>query len=441
VKQALFPPGVMAPRGSSVPLLVLGAWLAIGQQPAHSQNLENGVINSFEINTAGSLEEELLNRLAATQQFQPTDLPWLARLTVLETIAMYQNARADLRYTSIGARLEGEMSTLWDAAQLFYVNVSYPPPDLAGLNRSRALLDDVGAAFRQVDATLGSLPGYSERAAFHLADLERLFPVMTQVFNTIDAQDGEPPPAPDDRAERLLALREQARRLSEDLRGLIGAVNAAMPAPADREGLVADLNGLLELVQGFDRTLSAAPSNQDLVAALRPLRDRVRSVEARIVRTPELSRRWQPVRQRFDALSDAFGLPRVFSLLPPERAPRRDDRLLVAQVDRAITALDEFLAQAVAGLRNTEVGSAFEQGVGRLRLNLLVFRQRAIAREPAGALARSLGEIEALNQELNGRANPDGRSVVVRGTSSLKAPGFRRTAEAVNRLRGLLPKG
>ncbi len=431
----------MARRNGLVRLLVLGGWLAITPQPASAQNLENGVINSFEIAPAGSLEEELVNRLAMTQQFQSSDLPWLARLTVLETIAMYQNVRVDLRLTSIGARLEGEMSTLWDAAQIFYINVSYPPPDLAGLNRSRALLDDVGAAFRQVDSTLGQLPGYSPRAAFHLGDLERLFPVMTAVFNAIDAEVGEPAAAPTGPAPELVAIREQARRLSEGLRDLIGAVNEARPAATDRPSLVADLNGLLDLVQGFERTLSAAPSNQDLVAALRPLRSRVWSVEARIVRipgTPELTRRWQQVRQRIDALSDDFGLPRILSLGPADRAPRRVDRNLVAQVDRAIAALDEFLAQAGAGLRGTEEGSEFEAGVGRLRLNLLLFRQRTVARESTEVLARILRDIEAFNQQLSDRANPDGR--VVRGTSSLKAPAFRRTAEAVNRLRGLLPK-
>ena len=93
-----------------------------------------------------------------TGQYQARDLPRLARLTVLETIAMYQNVRSDLRETSIGARIEGEMSTLWDAAQLFYVSASYPPPDLAGLNRSRAILADVNAAYQQVDSSLRATP-------------------------------------------------------------------------------------------------------------------------------------------------------------------------------------------------------------------------------------------------------------------------------------------
>ncbi len=422
-------------------ILVVGGWLAVGPQAAPAQNLENPLINSFEISPAGSLEQELLYRLSATQQFQPGDLPRLARLTVLETIAMYQNLRFDLRGTSIGASIEGEMSTLWDAAELFYVSASYPPPDFAGLNRSRALLADVDAAFRQVDSSLGQLPGLSPGAAFHLRDLSRLLPVMNEVFDAIDAEVAEPVIAPVDRTRELAEIREQSRLISEGLRGMMGTVNDAKPAPADRESLVADLSGLLDLVQGFDRLLSVTPSTEDLVASLRPLRRRVWSVEARIVRvtgTPELGRRWQQVRQRIDALSDDFGLPRVISLGPAARPSQGVDRNLVAQVDRAVAALDEFLAQAGAGLRSTDEGSEFEVGVGRLRLNLLLLRQRALAKESAGPLSRSLRDIEAINQQLSDRANPDGR--VVRGGSPLKAPGFRRTAEAVNKLRDLLPK-
>jgi hypothetical protein len=431
----------MACRNGLVRILVFGGWLVVGPQSAPAQNLENGVINSFEIAPAGSLEEELLNRLSVTGQYQPGDLPRLARLTLLETIAMYQNVRSDLRLTSIGARIEGEMSTLWDAAELFTVNASYPPPDLAGLNRSRALLQDVNAAYQQVDATLGQLPGLSPRAAYHLRDLSRMLPVMDSVFDAIDAEVAEPVAAPVDRTLELAAMRAHSRLLSEGLRGLIQAVNDAKPAPADRESLVADLNGLLDLVQGFDRMLSAAPSTQDLVASLRPLRSRVWSVEARIVRipgTPELGRRWGQVRQRFDALSDNFGLPRVISLAPGARPAQAVDRNLLAQVDRAVVALDEFLAQAGAGLRSTDEGSEFEVRVGRLRLNLLLLRQRALARESTGALSRFLRDIEAINQQLSDQANPDGR--VIRGGSPLKAPGFRRTAEAVNKLRDLLPK-
>ena len=163
-------------------------------------------------------------------------------------------------------------------------------------------------------------------------------------------------------------------------------------------------------------------------------------VEARIARlagTPELGRRWRQVRQRINSLSDDFGLPRVVSLVPAARPAKGADRRLLAQVDRAVVALDEFLSQAGAGLRTTEEGSEFEGQVGRLRLSLLLLRQRAIAQESIGPLSRLLREIEAMNQQLSDRARPDGR--IVRGDSTLLVPGFRGPAQAVRELRDSMP--
>ena len=55
------------------------------------QDYANSVIAGFEIAPAGSLEAEMLGRLSVTGQYRPEDLPRLARLTVLESIAMYEN--------------------------------------------------------------------------------------------------------------------------------------------------------------------------------------------------------------------------------------------------------------------------------------------------------------------------------------------------------------
>ncbi len=105
-------------RLRSIALLAVTGCVAVGFGPglARAQGIANSVINGFEIAPAGSLEWEILDRLAATNQYYPRDLPRLARLTVLESIAMYQNVRADLPQTMIGTRIEGEMSVLWDAA-------------------------------------------------------------------------------------------------------------------------------------------------------------------------------------------------------------------------------------------------------------------------------------------------------------------------------------
>ena len=265
-------------------MLMLVAWLAAGPEAARAQNLENPVISGFEIAPAGSLEWEMLDRLSMTGQYQPGDLPRLARLTVLESIAMYQNLRVDLRETSLGARLEGEMSQLWDAAEVFSVSANYPPPDLAGLNRSRAMLADINAAFVQVDTTLGKLSGSSPQAALHLQDMARLLPVMNAAFEAIDAEVAPPVVAPVNRVADLAALQEQSRRLVEDLRGLATEMNNVIPDPAGCAGVIEDVNGLLELVQGFSRILSADPSDKDLDDSLRLVRSRMWTVEARIVR-------------------------------------------------------------------------------------------------------------------------------------------------------------
>ena len=56
--------------------------------------LQFQVIVGFEIAPAGSLEWDILDRLASTHRYDRRDLFRLARMTVLESIAMYENLRA-----------------------------------------------------------------------------------------------------------------------------------------------------------------------------------------------------------------------------------------------------------------------------------------------------------------------------------------------------------
>ena len=427
------------------PVMAMICALTLGPEGARGQNYDNPIIAGYENPTAGSLEEEMLNRLSVTGQYRPGDLPRLARLTVLESIAMYENLRSDFRGTSTGARIEGEMSELWDAAELFYVSANYPPPNLGGLNRSRALLADVNAAYRQIDSSLRENAGMASRSALHLEDISRLLPVMNSAFEAIDAEVNTPVVAPVARRPDFAPIREQSRRLTEDIRSLVAGVTDAKPAPVGSAALIPDLNGLLELVRGFDRTLDSGPSTSDLVASLRVLRRRMWAVEARIARTPgirALQARWRQIRSQIDAMSDDFGLPRVVNLVRASERPGRAqaeavDRKLVAQVDRSIVALDEYLSQDGAALKQTEAGADFEGQVGRLRLDLLQLRQRSVAKELTGPLSPLFLEIESINRQLRERAKPDSR--IIRGDVAFKAPRFLRTAEAVDQLRQLMP--
>jgi hypothetical protein len=416
----------------------MAGWLAIGLGAgrASGQTLANGVINSFEIAPAGSLEWDILNRLAVTQKYDPRDLARLARLTVLESIAMYENLRADLRQTVMGARLEGEMSLLWESAELFYVSVT--PEDATSLARARPLLADVEAAYARLGATLGDMPAISPGAAYHLRDIARLLPVTNALMDAMEAE-AVPAAEPVTPSLDVAALREQARLLVEDLRGTARSLGDLKPAPAGRDSLIADLERLVDLVQGLDQLLAAKAPIADVVESLRLLRSRMWPVQARFLQlasNAQLAGRWRQIRQRMNAISDQFDQPRVIILKSSvAKAATGVDRRLLAQADRATAALDEFVVRISP---NTAAGGAseFRDELGQFRRRLLLFRQQVAAGEPTAVLSRSLREIVDLNRRLGGRARAESR--IFRGGVRIDPRGLDATEQAVEKLRSLM---
>jgi hypothetical protein len=401
------------------------------------------VINDFEIAPAGSLEWDILDRLASSRRYDPRDLFRLARMTVLESIAMYENMRADLPGTMMGGRREGEMSQLWDAAELFYVSVA--PSDAASLIRSRPLLSDVEAAYNRLDATLGAMPGASPEAAFHLRNVARLLPVMNNLIDAMAADQGIPAGPPNAPVPALgrRGLREQAQGLVAGLRGVQQALREAKSAPADRDALVADLDGLIDLVQGLDRMLADGAPAADIVETLRLIRGRLWPIQARflqLARTPGLAVRWQPIRQQINGISDRFDGPRVIALKPvAANRPGVDvDRRLLAQADRSITALDDFANRPSSIAAAMNGGLRYQEELGELRRRLLLFREQVAAGESAEAISRSLVEIEDLNRRLGERARSESR--VFRGNARLDTRGLEAAMEAVTKLRASMPK-
>jgi hypothetical protein len=413
----------------------------MGSGVARGQNLENPIINDFEISPAGSLEWDMLNRMYLTGQYYPADLPRLSRLTVLESIAMYQNMRSDLRMTMIGARLEGEMSALWDTAVQFNVAAGSFPWNVGDAARSRAMLDDVYVAYRDLTSSLGVVPAFSPRAAYRLQEVGRLLPVMNDVLGTVEANLAAATAVPVQPTLDLDAIRDQSHLLVEELRGLIRSVNEAKPVPADRDAFIGDLNSLLELVQGFDRMVAAEPTDRDLLESLRLVRSGLWPVEARMARltgAPELAGRWREFRRRISALSDVFGLPRVISLAQPARPAKAVDQKLLAAVDRALAAMDKFLADRAPGLGDSDQGLRFLGDTSQLRRMLLQFRQHVAANDAVALLSTLLRGIELANRQLTNRSSRADR--IDRAGVRLDTHGFEEPAQALEKLRILLPK-
>jgi hypothetical protein len=158
----------------------------------------------------------------------------------------------------------------------------------------------------------------------------------------------------------------------------------------------------------------------------------MRQVDARIglpeIPT-ELNRQWREARGRTNAISDLLGLPRVIEVAAAARPAGKANRNLVAQVDRAVAELDERLVD----LQKTRQGSPLQDDYARLRLMLLQFRQRVLAKDSSEPLSRSLREIETLNRRLR---EPAG--IIFRGGQAPEMVRGPNPAQTISKLRGLL---
>jgi hypothetical protein len=290
--------------------------LLIGSAPAIAQQIQTR-LPAFQVPASDSLETQMLDRLSISGQVDPDDLPRLARLAVLESISTLVNIRDDLRDSPLGARLEREATALLDASQVYADTVTSAPLDLSTLSRARADFVDMGAAHQQLAATLGELPGLSDRAAAGLQVVSRLMNESSALSGAIESNLLASAPLPRDKSLDLDLMQVQARRLANDLVKFIGAVREFRGGLAEKDGVLADSNGMLARVQAFSRKLSLPLAFKDLEESFRVIRRPMWDVEARIARLKwpaELASLWRGVRARMNAISDDFGIPRVIRL-------------------------------------------------------------------------------------------------------------------------------
>jgi hypothetical protein len=424
--------------GRFVVVVVLGSalLLGVGLKTARAQALETRLPGT-QAPTSDSLEAQIFDQLSGTGQYTADDLPRLARLAVLESIAMGVEVRADLRNSVMGISLDAESTAMWDAAQAFYESVSESQLDMTTLSRAQELFGQVIAAQRQLDSSLGELPGLSLRAATHLQSLSRLVGASSSAMSMLEADLARTAPVQVVRTLDLGAMRRQSQLLANDLVSLIEKVGEYDRGTKKRGPVQGDLSRMLSLVQDFQRRISQVPSSRELQESYRAVRRRMWQVEAEIARMDwpaALRGQWRAVRDRANGISDDFGLPRVIEGAPGLRPAASSNRKLAAQVDRAVAWVDEFLTVVGPELRKTPAGAQFQVDTSRMRSQLLQLRRSVIANEPPERLSPLIREIEASNQKLLKHAG----EVALNVNRVDMIARFRNPALAVNNLRGLV---
>lgn len=296
--------------------ILLTLWPILGFDTAKAQNFVSRP-SSYQAAGDRSFENQILDRFAQTGQLQPDDLPSLARLVVLESIAMHVDVRTDLAGTTAGNLLEPIVASLSETSELFYESVSSPTQDLASIIRSLQLYESAEVSYRRVESTLGEVPGLSNQAADHLRRVTRLMAMITSMMQELESSLSATNPVRPIASNRLTSLQRQTRSLADELVRMIAKARTPNDQRLGQEVAVKDLEDLLVQVQGFEHMLSLRPSNVDLEISLHALRRRFWRVEATVVRPvrpAELWSGWRTLRERMNAISDDFGMPRVIVL-------------------------------------------------------------------------------------------------------------------------------
>jgi hypothetical protein len=269
---------------------------------------------SFQSNAYPSLQTDIVQRIATTGQMQPGDLPNLTRLMALQSVAMLAEIRADMPGSLTGNRLEGQVRQLWDATQVMSETVGTAPLDSQALNLVQEKYADVENAYRQVESTLGELPGISNRASAHLRGLSQLTAATGSVMLAIEADLPAPVRLAPERQPDMEQLRTQARLLSNDIVGLAAKVKSSKQRGSGWDTVVRDLDELFGSTQDFQHALSPVSSTEQIQSSFRAIRRRVSRVEARIAQlgwSADLARSWRGMRDILNQINNEVGLPRV----------------------------------------------------------------------------------------------------------------------------------
>jgi hypothetical protein len=395
-------------------LTILAFGLAMVPADCFAQMIDNPTFGDFEINTAGSLEQDLLNQIRISGRVAPEDFPRLTRLIVLEASAMHQNVRADLRTTQIGANLEEQTLALFTSASGFDAYVRDSAGNLTfDSQEMRTRWSEILVEYRLIDSSLGQMPGFSPAAARHLAELTRLLSIVNAVVAPTASEAIAPPsstPRTGNTAE-LERLNQRATALVAELERMELSRKNSVAPPASHLG--EDRTILAQLITTFQRLLAAGPPMTDVVDAWRVIRARTWAFERR-VRTqqdhPDWQTRWTPVRRRFDALSDELGLPRVIIIASSTAIVRPVDPKPIVSIDLCLESATKYLQLVNPPTSRDRTDAGIIEDLRQLQTKLLLVRISLQAGAPLTQSSALVSDLTAIGRSLRRRSQSKSRS-------------------------------
>jgi hypothetical protein len=318
-----------APRGF-VCALVAATCAVLGARTGVAQQIAIGP-PSFQADAVRSYDNDLLNRLELSGQYEPEDLSRLTWLSVLQSYVMQADVHNTLRGTPAGDMLETDISTFRDSADGLLEDLN--STDTSTTASQRFLFDQMQSAYGQLDLTLGGFPGVSNRAMPRLERVARMINATNFVMDSIDAGQEDFVPLPPDRALDVATLKTLSRLAANELVAFIEKARTAQPQPPAADDPMPALHELWTKLNDFNRSLALEPAYTD---AKRPFSAIVRAtnaVDAKISRlgwSALLRQPWHDARALISAMADEFRLPRTVQIGSPPRLGAQPARMLAA---------------------------------------------------------------------------------------------------------------
>jgi hypothetical protein len=335
---------------------------------------------------------ELFQDPPQTAGFTQTDLPNLGRQVVLEATSMFVHARSELADSPESFLVLRQVNEVWTQADAFTAAVSFYRFPEQSIPAGRLAYPGLEAAFLQLRATLGRVPGITPRTSLNLAYMSRVMAVIGPLL--------QQPLATEDQTANLAAL--DAAAFAREVLALQREIGALENDLANRgrtkPSLSRQVDRLTQLVRGFAQISSGPAEEREIVGSFQPVRAQAQRVdrEFQAAGLPLLATNdWRPILSRIESIYTRFQLPREIVPRPAAASDRSIEPATIDAVDQAARQVDTVLgSKDLAALAQPQRDAIVADG-RRLQTRLYLARQGILGESSQQERNRAIGDLES----------------------------------------------